>query len=327
MVDINNLGRLEKIKDLRDIWDTEDRHFTPWLAQEKNISILGEVIGLSLKVEAQEKEVGPFRADILCRDTANDNWVLIENQLERTDHTHLGQLITYASGLKAVTIVWIVKIFTEEHRSALDWLNEITDESFNFFGLEIELWKIGESAIAPKFNIVSKPNDWSRSVVEASAKTKLTDAKLLQREYWEALARFIYDSDTAIKPTKPLPQHWMNIAIGKSGIHMCAIASYWDSVSESYDKNEIRVELILDDVNAKSYFDQLEMHKEKIENEFGQQFIWHNPENTKQCRVFIHKTTNINNKGDWTNQHEWLLENLEKMKKVFSPFIKNLILE
>ena len=135
------LGRLEKIKNIRDIWDTEDRDFTPWLAEEGNISLLGEAIGLSLEVEAQEKSVGPFRADILCKDTADDSWVLIENQLERTDHKHLGQLMTYASGLKAVTIVWISTNFTEEHRSSLDWLNQITDDSFNFFGLEIELRK------------------------------------------------------------------------------------------------------------------------------------------------------------------------------------------
>ena len=168
------LGRLEKIKNIRDIWDTEDRDFTPWLAEENNIALLGDAIGLSLEVEAQEKAVGPFRADILCKDTADDSWVLIENQLERTDHKHLGQLMTYASGLKAVTIVWLATKFTEEHRSSLDWLNQITDDSFNFFGLEIELWKIDDSLIAPKFNVVSKPNDWSRSVVAASKSTELS---------------------------------------------------------------------------------------------------------------------------------------------------------
>ena len=127
------LGRLEKVDDIRgEVWQTEDKHFTPWLAEDENISLLGDAIGLSLEVEAQEQAVGPFRADILCRDIADDSWVLIENQLERTDHTHLGQLMTYASGLKAVTIVWIAKKFTEEHRSSLDWLNEITDDSFNF---------------------------------------------------------------------------------------------------------------------------------------------------------------------------------------------------
>src|SRR6187399_1351764 len=130
---MRELGRLERV-DLRNIWANEAMHFTPWLALENNLSLLGEAIGIDLELEATEKNVGPFNADILCKDTVNGNWVLIENQLERTDHKHLGQLITYASGLKAVTIVWIANPFAEAHRSALDWLNEITDEKFNFFG-------------------------------------------------------------------------------------------------------------------------------------------------------------------------------------------------
>jgi hypothetical protein len=160
-IKIEPLGRLRKVA-IRDIWEHEQQDFTPWLAREANIKLLGETLGLDLEVEAQEKNVGPFRADILCKDTTEkDRWVLIENQLEKTDHCHLGQLLTYASGLQAVTIVWIADRFTEEHRATLDWLNEITDDRFNFFGLEIELWKIGDSQIAPKFNVVSK--HWERS--------------------------------------------------------------------------------------------------------------------------------------------------------------------
>jgi hypothetical protein len=155
------LGRLEKVG-LRDVWKTEAQHFTPWLAKEENLALLGDTIGLDLECEAVEKDVGPFRADILCKDTANDSWVLIENQVERTDHTHLGQLLTYAAGLKTVTIVWIAQRFTDEHRAALDWLNEVTGDEINFFGLEVELWRIGESSIAPKFNIVSKANEWTK---------------------------------------------------------------------------------------------------------------------------------------------------------------------
>jgi hypothetical protein len=156
-----SLGRLEKV-DLRDIWTTEATDFTPWLARQENLAVLGETLGIELELEAQERAVGPFRADILCKDIGTDRWVLIENQLERTDHVHLGQLLTYASGLEAVTIIWIAARFTEEHRSTLDWLNRITDESFRFFGLEVELWRIGTSAAAPKFNIVSKPSACDR---------------------------------------------------------------------------------------------------------------------------------------------------------------------
>ena len=184
----NGLGRLSRV-DLRDIWVSESSDFTPWLARDENLEILGETLGIDLELEAQEKSVGPFRADILCKDIGTGSWVLVENQLERTDHSHLGQLLTYASGLEAVTIVWIAARFTEEHRSTLDWLNKITDESFRFFGLEVELWRIGDSPAAPKFNIVSKPNDWSRSVAQAARaidESELSDTRLKQRSYWDA---------------------------------------------------------------------------------------------------------------------------------------------
>ena len=150
------LGKLEPVE-LRDCWEREDSDFTPWLASDENIALLGEAIGLELEVQQEEAAVGPFRADILCRDTNSGGLVIIENQLERTDHSHLGQTLTYAAGLDAVTIVWIAASFTEEHRAALDWLNRISHEGVRFFGVEIELWRIGDSAPAPMFNIVAVP--------------------------------------------------------------------------------------------------------------------------------------------------------------------------
>ena len=184
-----SLGHLEKVSP-RTYWEREDTEFTPWLAQEENIALLGDTIGIELEVQEQEAAVGPFRADILCRNTANGSLVLIENQLERTDHTHLGQLFTYAAGLDVVTIVWIARHFREEHRAALDWLNRITNEDFHFFGLEIELWRIDESRLAPKFNLVVKPNDWSKIVKEAASlqRGKWTPIQELQIAYWSAFS-------------------------------------------------------------------------------------------------------------------------------------------
>lgn len=183
------LGRLESV-DPRQAWSSEAGHFTPWLALPENMALLGEAIGLELEVEAQEKNVGPFRADILCRNTVDGSWVLVENQLERTDHTHLGQLITYAAGLDAVTIVWVARAITEEHRAALDWLNRATNDKINFFGLEIELWRIGSSPLAPKFNVVSKPNDWTQTVLDAARGIEageVTPTKQLQLQFWTQL--------------------------------------------------------------------------------------------------------------------------------------------
>ena len=180
------LGRLHAVE-LRDVWEDEARDFTPWLGNEENLGLLGEAVGLELELETLEAEVGPFAADILCKNIADDTWVLIENQVEKTDHRHLGQILTYAAGLSAKTVIWLAKQFTEEHRAALDWLNENTAEDLSFFGLEIELWCIGDSPPAPKFNVVSKPNDWTREVKTRSASvTAPSDTKKTQYQFWTA---------------------------------------------------------------------------------------------------------------------------------------------
>src|SRR5215510_12155532 len=212
------LGRLQKV-DLREAWASESSDFTPWLAQEENLKLLGDTIGIELELESQEKNVGPFRADLLCKDTATDAWVLIENQLERTDHSHLGQLLTYAAGLDAVTIVWVAERFTDEHRAALDWLNERTDEKINFFGLEVELWRIGDSPVGPKFNIVCKPNDWTRSIQKA-AEGELSEHKQMQFKFWTAFRNFMEEKQSSVRCQKPNPLHWMTHGIGKTGFHM-----------------------------------------------------------------------------------------------------------
>jgi hypothetical protein len=160
------LGQLSRV-DVREVWEHEATCFTPWLAREENLQLLAETIDMQLILEGRETPVGMFRADLIARDVHTGHLVLIENQLERTDHGHLGQLLAYAAGLKAVSIVWVSSLFTDEHRAALDWLNEITDTSIAFFGLEMELWRIGDSAIAPKFNLVSKPNMFSKLAGQA----------------------------------------------------------------------------------------------------------------------------------------------------------------
>jgi hypothetical protein len=210
------LSTLERVE-LRHAWERESEDFTPWLAQAENIEMLGEELGLDLEVEAQEKNVGLFRADILCKDTATGNWVLIENQLAKTDHVHLGQLLTYAAGLQAVTIVWVAERFCDEHRAALDWLNEITDDRFSFFGLEIELWRIGTSPVAPKFNIVSKPNDWTKG---AGGTVQVVDSPTgqLQLEYWTALREAAKQLKSFLKMQTPRPQAWSDVSLGRTNL-------------------------------------------------------------------------------------------------------------
>jgi len=320
--DMANLGRLERV-DLRSAWASEAAYFTPWLAQEQNIKLLSDTIGLDLEVQSTEQEVGPFRADILCKETASDGWVLIENQLERTDHTHLGQLMTYAAGLNVVTIVWIAQRFTDEHRAALDWLNEITGEEINLFGLEVELWRIGESPVAPKFNIVSKPNDWIRTVRTSATSTELSEVRQTQLQFWTAFKGSM-EGRSSVRCTKPQPQHWMNMSIGRSGFSLTAIASTWDQ-EDNTSPGVLRAEIIIDaKAYAKAYFAMLESDKAAIEQEVGKTLTWHNPEGTQSCKIYLRKTANITDIMRWPEQHAWLKENLELLQRVFAPRVKKL---
>ena len=318
-----SLGRLMRVN-LRQVWGNEANDFTPWLALEDNLKLLGETVGIELELEAQEAEVGPFRADLLCKNTADDSWVLIENQLERTDHLHLGQLLTYAAGLEAVTIIWVAERFTEEHRAALDWLNQITGEKFAFIGLEIELCRIGESPVAPKFNIVSSPNDWARTVQSAAQRsTPLTDVKQTQLNFWTAFKEYMEQQRSSVRCQKPYPQHWMNHSIGRSGVHLSSITSGWNSETKAWDP-EIRVELAIDAKDSKSFFGQLLQQKEEIESEIGHPLVWYNPPDKRMCRIYLRRSADFFNAEDWPGQHEWLRTNLETFHKVFAPLVMRL---
>lgn len=314
-----NLGRLQKV-DLREIWTSESGDFTPWLAQESNIRLLGETIGIELEVEAQEKPVGPFRADILCKDTASQTWVLIENQLEKTDHTHLGQLMTYAAGLDAATIVWVAAEFRDEHRAAIDWLNEITSDEFSFFGLEVELWKIGTSASAPKFNVVSKPNDWSRSVSSAAKDTfdgTLSDTRQLQLEYWTALREVMVVNGGVVNPTKAHPQGFMDFSLGKSGIWLCASIRVRDK--------GVTVLLVIGTKDSLAYFKLLEQNRAIYEQTFGEPLKWQERPGQKQKLVFIRlEDADPKDRTDWERQHAWIYEKLQRFHKTFSDAAKGL---
>lgn len=287
--------------------------------------MLGETIGIELELESQEKEVGPFRADILCKNTATEEWVLIENQLSRTDHSHLGQLLTYAAGLNATTIIWIAEKFTDEHRAALDWLNEHTDEKINLFALEIELWRIGDSPIAPKFNIVSQPNDWSRAVRQGTPPN--SEHKQLQLDFWTAFKRHLEENRSPIHCPRPQPQHWMNHAIGRTGFHLASVISGWNSETNAWGP-EIRAELVIHGANAKQHFVTLEKLKTRVEGEIGFPLVWRNlPENKTLCRIYTRKDgdgADFRNRELWPEQFRWLQTHLEAMRRVFAPIIQGL---
>ena len=314
------LGTLVPVEP-REVWPSEASGFTPWLASEDNLELLGETLGLELELEATEKFVGPFKADIICRDLSSgtDATVLIENQLEATDHRHLGQLLTYAAGLQAKTVIWIARRFTDEHRAALDMLNAITAEGYNFFGLEIELWRIGTSEPAPKFNVVCKPNDWVKSKAGASAvdAAEITPTKALQREFWAALKAHLEASKSPVRPTKPLPQHWMNLSIGRSHFGLVAM--------QNSQKKWIGAALGLYGPLAKTHYQMLLADRAAIEAELGEPLDWEELPTKKESRIALRRAgSDPGLKVAWPEQHAWLREKLEKLDKVFRPRVKDL---
>ena len=299
---------------MRSAWADEAGDFTPWLAREENLALLGQTLGLELEFEAQEKNVGPFRADILCRDTATDNWVLVENQLGKTDHTHLGQLMTYAAGLKAVTIVWIAHTFADEHRAAMDWLNEVTADEVNFFGLEIELWRIGGSPPAPKFNVVSEPNEWSRSV---DVTGELTERQQLYLDYWTAFRQCMLDSDTVVRPAKPQKENWLAFSVGRTNFFLYAIANVRDEFLAAY--------LSIMGPDRIAYFRLLAMQRDEIEGEMQLELDWREKPDRKESHVYFQKPgTDPTDRDDWPNQHKLLCDVVDRFYRVFSPRIKAL---
>lgn len=308
-----SLGRLQQV-DLRKVWLNEAGHFTPWLAKPDNLAMLADTLGMDLELVAQEQDVGPFRADIVCKETTDGTLVLVENQLERTDHTHLGQLMTYAAGLDAVTIVWIAERFTDEHRAALDWLNEVTGEKISFFGLEIELWQIGESPIAPKFNIVSKPNDWIKGGAGGGGGGTgvITEIKQLQQEYWRALRELLAEKKSSLKPQKAHPQHWLTVSIGRSNFHLAALVNT--------QEERIGAELYMGGPHAKKWFKLLEAQKTDIEKEFGRSLDWRELPLKEASRIlYMRQNASIKDRKAWPEQHAWLADALEKLSAVLKP--------
>lgn len=186
---MTELGKMERLEDLCDVWKHEEKDFSVWLAKKENLAMLGETVGIDIDCEEREREsyVGRYFVDIYATEKGTGRKIIIENQLKDTDHDHLGKIITYAAGKEASVIIWIVKHANDEHRQAVEWLNQHTDESIGFFLIEVELWKIDNSRPAPRFNIVERPNDWAKAIKTSG----ISDTKIFYLEYWKAFQTYV----------------------------------------------------------------------------------------------------------------------------------------
>jgi hypothetical protein len=310
------LSKLERVP-LHEAWKHEASDFTPWLAEIENLNTLADALGLSeLALVGTEYWVGDFKLDILCTD--GEEKVIIENQLEETDHKHLGQIITYAAGVGAKKVIWIAKSFRPEYAAALQFLNDNTTEDLSFFGVEVGLCRIEDSPLAPVFDIVVKPDEWVRIGREqARAAASMTPTKQLQLEFWNALVKRLSEKAPQIKTENPRPRSWLNINIGKTGFGL-------NPTVNSKEKH-LGVELYISGPKAKGYFAKLSEQKKEIENKLGFELDWQQlPESIASRIASWYSEASIEDENRWDEYLDWLTQRLVKMYEVFPPIVKAL---
>ena len=310
------LGKLERIP-LRKAWAHEAGEFTPWLAQAENLQLLAEALGLNeLELVGTEHPVGDFKVDILCSDDGGK--VIIENQLEKTNHTHLGQILTYAAGVGARKVIWLAESFRTEHVAALEFLNQHTTDELDFFAVEIELWRIGDSPMAPSFNVVVRPNDWAKTGQQnAKAAAATTPTKQRQLKFWTGWQTWLQEKGSAIKPQKPFPQHWTNISLGRSGIHLAATVNSRE--------NRLGMEVYIGHQNSKTMFNQLKVHQVMIEEAVGGALEWMELPDAHACRILkIRASSPLEDEEQWPAYFAWLEQVALQLSGVLRPLVKGL---
>jgi len=309
----HELGLLQNV-DPRDMWPHEASSFTPWLAN--NLSALAGALGLELELESTEVAVGPYSADLLARDVGTGRMVVIENQLEKTDHDHLGKSLTYAAVLDASAVIWIAPIFTEEHRKALNWLNDHTADDLGFFGVVLELWQIDGSRPALKFDVVSRPTEIVRQTAQAVRREELTEVKQAQYEFWQQFRDRLVESGRIPSVQTARPQYWFDVSLGRSGINLSNIAN-------TYDKR-IGVRVYVSNRVAQAAMPQLLAMREEIEAELDVELEWDpNPGNRDKI-IALTREGDINERTKRDEQLQWLVDMTVRFREVFGRRIRDM---
>ncbi|MCR4428496.1 MAG: DUF4268 domain-containing protein [Caldiserica bacterium] len=303
------LAKLTKV-DLREVFENEATDFTPWLAQQENLDLLSEEIGIPIKLIQTEAKVGNFSLDILAQEEISGRKIIIENQLGNTNHDHLGKIITYASGVDAKIIIWIVRENREEHQKAIDWLNEHTDENISFFLIKMELWKIENSPPAPKFEIIVKPNEWARESREGVERAELTDTEIQQRDFWRKFKDFVSKRDEKIRLGKPLPKNWYDVSMGSPEAH---VALTINSI-----KNWLGCEIYIR--KNKDLFRFLLERKEEIEKEIGEKAEWIDAPIASAIKI-KKEVPNVFDQNEAENYFAWLYQKTILFQRVFGKYL------
>lgn len=304
------LGRLKEV-DIRELWAHEQYNFSNWLAKEENIELLNETVGLTLTDIDKEVYVGSYRCDLVAVDETTDVKIIIENQLDSTDHDHLGKIITYASGLDANVIIWIVKEAREEHKSAIEWLNNNMAKEISFFLLEIKAYRIGDSLPAPMFKVVEKPNDFIKS--NKSIKDRdLSKTQAERLNFWTEFNRVVTENGKPFNVRKATTDHWYDVAIGTSDAHI--------SITLVNKDGTVGVELYVRD--SKDLFDNLYEHKKEIESKLGFNMHWERLDEKKASRIKSYLPgLNFNKQGNYPELMNQVIERVVLMRNVFKSYL------
>lgn len=309
-MDSNRLGKLSKT-DLREIWKNEEYDFSAWLAEEENLSLLSDEIGISIKFIEKEAGVGKYSLDILAEEEGTGRKIVIENQLENTDHDHLGKIITYSAGHDAKIVIWIFKDICEEHRSAIDWLNDNTGDDILFFAVKLEVWRINSSEPAPKFQIICKPNEWKKVVKHSSGSKDLGNTELKKLGFWTDLKTYASEKKVTLLRQTPSPQHWYNVSMGSSDAHI--------ALTINTREGSLGCELYIDD--NKPLFEYLKTKSTQLEEQLGGNLEW--IEAKKACRMVLRKeNVDLDDEKNISNLFDWMIEKTTVFHKVLSPIVK-----
>lgn len=308
------LGNLKNLS-LKSVWNHEERDFTPWLVEESHLAALSLAIGMDLQLEHTEVPVGPYFADILAKD-ASGEYVVIENQFGKTNHDHLGKLLTYGATLGASSVVWIAEQFTEEHRKTVEWLNERTIESLSLYAVQLEVLQIDDSAPAIRFNIISQPNQVVRAATAAKTAGAPTETQQMQLEFWTMFRDRLLKRKILPSAQTPRPQYWFDVALGRSNIFL-------SNILDTY-AGRIGVRVYIGNRIAEAALRQLEADKAEIEREIGEALVW-NPSPEKRDKIIgLFRKVDLANRDAWPEYCDWLVEFVSRFRNAFMPRVKAL---
>lgn len=313
---VASVGRLSAVP-LREVWPGEASDFTPWL--RANADVLADALGIDLEFTGTEERVGPFIVDVIGRDLTNRSVLIVENQLTRTDHGHLGQLLTYTANTDAATVVWMALSFREEHRQVIEFLNDMAGDKVRFYGVEIGAVRIGESDPAPQFKVIAQPNEsHARAARDAEDSSESFGGKgALYAAFWDRFLEQVRERHPEwTRARKGQASNWMNLPAPFKGLITYV-------VSFPARPSRLRCELYVDapkPAEVEAAYGALRARREEIEERFGGELEWEPVEDKRASRIAVYTVGDISQADRHDEFIEWFIRSLERLKAALDPF-------